>query len=126
MGRNNYRGFNEKKPLSTFSTSLGDVKDIDELYKEPDLDEKNEVTTEPEVVKYKEKEYSVKDTWSKGIVTVLSNMRKEPSLNSDVIEVLPQDTEIKVDAKKAIDGFYKIQYNNKNGYLKKDLCKVLS
>lgn len=126
MGRNNYRGFNIKTPLSTFSTSLGDVKDIDELYKEPDLDEKNEVTTEPEVVKYKEKEYSVKDTWSKGIVTVLSNMRKEPSLNSDVIEVLPQDTEIKVDAKKAIDGFYKIQYNNKNGYLKKDLCKVLS
>lgn len=43
------------------------------------------------------------------------NMRKEPSVNSQIIGYLPKHSEIVVIGKE-INGFYKVEYNNKIGY----------
>lgn len=137
MSKHSYRSFDKKevakddKPKSFFSSSIGEVKDIDELYKEPDLDEKNEVAAEPEVeeikiesVKYKEKKYDVKDMWHNGEVTVLSNMRKEPNMDSTVLEILSPGATIEINEKKEFGDFYKIRHQGHIGYLKMDLCKI--
>lgn len=130
MNKHSYKYFDKKQPTKTYSTSLGDVKDIDEIYKDLDLDEKNEVTTEPEVVerkvevvKYKDKEYKTKEEWHDGVVTVLSNMRKEPSLDSNVLLILSPGATIKI-SKNKVGDFYKIKYNDNIGYLKHDLCEI--
>ena len=138
MSRNGYKYFDKKKPTRPFSTSLGEMKDIDEMYKEPDLDEKNEVATEqevveekPETVKYKDKEYSVHidvkkdDQWHDGVVTVLSNMRAEPNMGSDILSVLQPGTNIRIYSNMT-DGFYKIKFGDLDGYLKSDLAKIVS
>lgn len=43
------------------------------------------------------------------------NMRTEPSVNSNVIMSLPRDSEVTVIGNE-VNGFYKIEYNNKTGY----------
>ena len=43
------------------------------------------------------------------------NMRSEPSVNSAVIATIPKNSQITVIGKE-INGFYKVQYNNKTGY----------
>ena len=134
MSKHNYKYFDKKQPTKTYSTSLGDVKDIDEMYNDLGLDEKNEVATEPEVVEerkitsviYKNKEYPIKDVWHDGMVIVLSNMRAEPNTDSNVLAVLAEGKAIKINDKQANDEFYKIKFGDTIGYMKKELCKITS
>ena len=82
------------------------------------------------MIKYKDKEYKLNkedDAWRDGIVTVLSNMREEPSLTSNILDVLPQGTSIKIYAKQFYNiEFYKIKNGDKEGYLKTDLAKIIN
>lgn len=43
------------------------------------------------------------------------NMRSEPSINSTIITTIPKHAEVTVIGKE-INGFYKVEYNNKTGY----------
>lgn len=134
MSKHNYKYFDKKQPTKTYSTSLGDVKDIDEMYNDLDLDEKNEVATEPEVVEekeitsviYKNKEYPVKDVWHDGMVIVLSNMRAEPNMDSNVLAVLRPGIQIKIDTKNVRGEFYNIKFGDIDGFIKTDLVKIVS
>lgn len=140
MGKHNYKAFDKNnivKPKSNFSSSFME-KEIDDKL---NFGEENEVSTEKEVevveespkvdvIKYKDKEYKLNkedDAWRDGIVIVLSNMREEPSLTSNILDVLPQGTSIKIYAKQFYNiEFYKIKNGDKEGYLKTDLAKIIN
>lgn len=124
-----------KNRLRSFSSNfdLGGVKDAQK--EAIDLDDRNEVATEPEVVKepekikYKDKEYVTNDSkvveeWRDGSIKTLSNIRQAPSMTANVILVLNPETKIKVSSESAHEDFLKVRFGNIIGYLKKDLCKV--
>lgn len=126
MSKNRFRSFS-----SNFD--LGEAKDVQK--EAIDLDDRNEVATEPEVVKepetvkYKDKEYvmnsnKVKEDWRDGSIKTLSNIREKPSMTANVILVLNSETKIKVSSEPAHKDFLKVKFGNIIGYLKKDLCKM--
>ena len=127
MSKNRYRSFS-----SNFD--LGKAKD--DQKEVIDLDDRNEVTTEPEVeekpetVRYKDREYIVHadiahaEEWRDGSIKTLSNIRQAPSMTANVILVLNPETKIKVSSESANKDFLKVKFGNIIGYLKKDLCKM--
>jgi len=122
MSKNRYRSFS-----SNFD--LGKAKD--DQKEVIDLDDRNEVTTEPEVeekpetVRYKDREYIVHaEEWQDGQIKTLSNIRQAPSMTANVILVLNPETKIKVSSEPANKDFLKVKFGNIIGYLKKDLCKM--
>lgn len=118
MSKNRFRSFS-----SNFD--LGEAKDVQK--EAIDLDDRNEVATEPEVVKepetvkYKDK---VREDWRDGSIKTLSNIRQAPSMTANVILVLNPETKIKVSSEPAHKDFLKVKFGNIIGYLKKDLCKL--
>lgn len=54
-------------------------------------------------------------------VTVLSNLRESPSLDSNVLTTLQDGTKIKIYEHPG--DFYKVEYGDFTGYIKKDLVK---
>ena len=44
------------------------------------------------------------------------NLRNQPSLTSDIIDKIPEGTEVYIDEKYLNKYFYKVNYNNKLGY----------
>lgn len=126
MSKNRFRSFS-----SNFD--LGEAKDVQK--EAIDLDDRNEAATEPEVVKepemvkYKDKEYitnssKVREDWRDGSIKTLSNIRQAPSMTANVILVLNPETKIKVSSEPAHKDFLKVKFGNIIGYLKKDLCKL--
>jgi hypothetical protein len=124
MSKNRFRSFS-----SNFD--LGEAKDVQK--EAIDLDDRNEVATEPEVVKepetvkYKEhvtNSNKVREDWRDGLIKTLSNIREAPSMTANVILVLNPETKIKVSSEPAHKDFLKVKFGNIIGYLKKDLCKM--
>lgn len=94
-------------------------------YKKVDLDDRNEraATTEAaddnrskEIV---EKMHNL--TAVDATVTVLSNLRESPSLDSNILTVIEEGTKIKIFDSHG--DFYKAELGNLKGYIKKDLVK---
>ena len=54
-------------------------------------------------------------------VTVLSNLRESPSLDSNILTTLQEGTKIKIFENPG--DFYKVEYGDYTGYIKKDLVK---
>lgn len=54
-------------------------------------------------------------------VTVLSNLRESPSLDSNVLLVLQPGTKVQIFENPG--DFYKVEYDDYTGYIKKDLVK---
>lgn len=59
----------------------------------------------------------------KGAVNVLCNMRRSPEINeSNILLVLAKGAKIEV--VDTVGDFYKVKYNDVDGYIRKDLCDV--
>lgn len=59
----------------------------------------------------------------KGTVNVLCNMRRSPEINeSNILSVLAKGAKIEV--VDTVGDFYKVKYNDVDGYIRKDLCDV--
>lgn len=54
-------------------------------------------------------------------VTVLSNLRESPSLDSNILTTLQEGTKIKIFENPG--DFYKVEYGDYTGYIKKNLVK---
>lgn len=97
--------------------------------KKVDLDDGNERTATKEAEleegskKIIEKMHNLTaiNSYTNATVTVLSNLRESPSLDSNVLTILQEGTKIKIFDKPG--DFYKAEYGNLTGYIKKDLVK---
>lgn len=94
-------------------------------YKKTDLDGVNERTASKEAESNDESEKIIKKmhelTAIKATVTVLSNVRESPSLDSNILLVLQAGTKVKIYENPG--DFYKVEYGDYKGYIKKDLVK---
>ena len=103
---------------------------IEKAFDTIDLDDENEVAVDKETEIEEEAltaEVNVElikkmdDLSSRsGKVNTLCNMRKEPNMGSDVLQVLKEGTEIKIYSNPG--DFYKVKVNGQIGYIKKELC----
>lgn len=98
---------------------------FEEIKKEENLEEalKEENNTE-EVVKPK-KDLTPKLIKAKIVDCKLLNIRKNASLDSDILGVLNEKNVFYVDKKNSTNDFYKIKYNNVNGYCLKKYVKII-
>lgn len=93
--------------------------------KKVDLDDGNERTATKEAEleegskKIIEKLHNL--TAINATVTVLSNLRESPSLDSNILTTLQDGTKIKIFENPG--DFYKVEYGDYTGYIKKDLVK---
>ena len=94
-------------------------------YKKTDLDGVNERAASKEAESNDESEKIIKKmhelTAMKATVTVLSNVRASPSLDSNILLVLQAGTKVKIYENPG--DFYKVEYGDYKGYIKKDLVK---
>lgn len=96
-----------------------------------DLDDLNEVTAEEEAVETntnvinEEPEVVEQMAAYKGKINKRSNLRKESNMGSDVLLIIEPDTEVIVlNSAVIFDGFYRIKFNDIEGYVREDLCDV--
>jgi len=55
----------------------------------------------------------------------LLNIRKAPSLDSDILGTLNSESKFFINAKQSTDDFYKISYKGVNGYCLKKFVKIV-
>lgn len=69
-----------------------------------------------------------KAVMQKGVIQncKLLNIRKHSSLDSDILGTLNSESEFFVNTKQSIDGFYKINYKDINGYCLKKFVKIVT
>lgn len=121
------------KHHNRFSYSYDEPKEekiLVEINDESPLVEENEVATVQEVEEEKlpdvspvEPEVKVENKRNSfvGKTTVLCNMRKGPTMTSDVLTVLSEGTQVEVDENPG--AFYKVKLGNSTGYILKELIK---
>lgn len=102
----------------------------DYLDRKVDLDDENEVAVEEETVDAlsplidEVKEEEPKPEYLKARVKVLSNVREEPNIGSNVLYILQAGTEVKIQEHPG--DFYIVAYgNHPEAYIKKDLCEKI-
>lgn len=119
MSRKYYKPFD--KTVSEDKSSLGGFKNQVATEKEVDdkpIETKKEITNSIKT-KMDQQVNKLTNEWRDAKVKVLSNIRKEPTMGSDILRVVSQDTMIKISS---LPGdFYKVKIDDKIGYIKKDL-----
>lgn len=119
MSRKYYKPFD--KTVSEDKSSLGGFKNQVATEKEVDdkpIETKKEITNSIKT-KMDQQVNKLTNEWRDAKVNVLSNIRREPVMGSDVLRVVSQDTMVKISS---LPGdFYKVKIDNEIGYIKKDL-----
>lgn len=59
-----------------------------------------------------------------GIVNVLSNFRKNPATDADIISVIEANTKVTVISEEKVNDFYNVELNGTTGYVKSDLVDL--
>lgn len=84
---------------------------------------KNDINEE--IINIKENESKTKKDNLGKVTTNLLNVRKEPDINSVILDIIKKDTIVKINFEKSDDIFYKVYANNINGYCMKEYIEVL-
>lgn len=119
MSRKYYKPFDktvseDKSSLGGFKNQVATEKEVDDKPIETKKETANSIKT-----KMDQQVNKLTNEWRDAKVNVLSNIRKEPTMGSDILRVVSQDTMIKISS---LPGdFYKVKIDDKIGYIKKDL-----
>jgi SH3-like domain-containing protein len=119
MSRKYYKSFDrsvseDKSSLGRFENQVAVEKEAVDKSVDSKKESANEIKT-----KMDQQVNKLTNEWRDAKVNVLSNIRREPVMGSDVLRVVSQDTMIKISS---LPGdFYKVKIDNEIGYIKKDL-----
>lgn len=119
MSRKYYKSFDrvvseDKSSLGRFENQVATEKEVDEKPTEIKKETVSSIKT-----KMDQQVNKLTNEWRDAKVNVLSNIRKEPTMGSDILRVVSPDTMIKISS---LPGdFYKVKIDDKIGYIKKDL-----
>jgi len=119
MSRKYYKSFDrsvseDKSSLGRFENQVAVEKEAADKPVDSKKESANEIKT-----KMDQQVNKLTNEWRDAKVNVLSNIRKEPTIGSDILRVVSPDTMIKISS---LPGdFYKVKIDDKIGYIKKDL-----
>lgn len=119
MSRKYYKSFDrsvseDKSSLGRFENQVAVEKEAVDKPVDSKKESANEIKT-----KMDQQVNKLTNEWRDAKVNVLSNIRREPVMGSDILRVVSQDTMVKISS---LPGdFYKVKIDNEIGYIKKDL-----